>query len=193
VNEVPEIYGESLYGRGLAFLDLGDTTKAMEDLRAAAEEPGSGPRARAALAEAQRRAGGGKAAGGAPGADDPEVLLGRLGETLPRAAAGDAAAEKTATELARGLAARGGTWPARVENAVGEKAGAARSSYGLFLLAQLAVDRGRCAEVTPLAAAGATTEDAAAAAGGRSCSSSTRAALSTPAASARPRSASRRW
>src|SRR5439155_1352201 len=30
VNEVPEIYADSLYGRGLAFLELGDTAKAIE-------------------------------------------------------------------------------------------------------------------------------------------------------------------
>ena len=161
VNEVPEIYAESLYGRGLAFLDLGDTGKAIEDLRAASEQPGVGPKAHAALEEAQRRAGG-KAA---PAANDPETLLVRLGEVLPRAAGGDAGAEKEATTLARGLAVRGGPWPARVESVVVDRLGGGtkegvHGSYGLFLLAELAVDRGRCADVPPLAEAGAKTHDA---------------------------------
>ena len=33
VNDVPEIYGESLYGRGLAFLDLGETQKAIANFQ----------------------------------------------------------------------------------------------------------------------------------------------------------------
>lgn len=159
VNEVPEIYAESLYGRGLAFLDLGDTAKAIEDLSAASEDPRVAAKARAALAEARRRAGGGK---GAPAENEPEALLARLGELLGR---GDAAAEKDTTTLARGLAARGGVWPARVSALVAEKLGqgpatSVRSSYGLFLLAQLAIDRGRCGEVAPLAEASAAVEDA---------------------------------
>ena len=156
VNEVPEIYADSLYGRGLSFLELGDTAKAIEDLSAAAETPQVGGKARAALEEARRRAGGKKA----PAEEDPEALLARLGELLPRAAGGEAAAEKDATALARGLAARGGTWPARVSSLVGEKLGAARSTYGLFLQAQLAVDRGRCGDVAPLAEASEPVRDA---------------------------------
>ena len=61
VNEVPEIYADSLYGRGLAFLELGDTAKAIEDLSAAADTPQVGAKARAALEEARRRASGRKA------------------------------------------------------------------------------------------------------------------------------------
>src|SRR5439155_625063 len=85
---------------------------------------------------------------------DPEVLTPRLGELLPRAATGDAAAEKDATALARGLAARGGPWPARVSSLAAERLGGGtpagvHSTYGLFLLAQLAVDRGRCGDVPP--------------------------------------------
>src|SRR5439155_795613 len=87
--------------RGLAFLDLGDTAKAIEDLSAAAETPQVGVKARAALEEARRRASGRKT----PAEEDPEALLARLGELLPRAAAGDAAAEKEATTLARGSGA----------------------------------------------------------------------------------------
>jgi len=161
VNEVPEIYAESLYGRGLAFLDLGETAKAIEDLAAASAEPRVGAKARAALEEARRRAAGAKA----PAESDPEALLARLGERLPRAAAGDPTADKEATALARGLAARGGAWPARVSRLVAEKLGdgrpaSVRSSYGLFLLAQLAVDRDRCVDVAPLAEASAAVEDA---------------------------------
>ena len=71
---------------------------------------------------------------------------------MARAAGGDAAAEKDATGIARGLAARGGVWPARVASVVAEKLGE-RTSYGLWLQAQLAVDRGRCGDVVPLAQA----------------------------------------
>jgi len=152
VNEVSEIYADSLYGRGLAFLELGDTAKAIEDLSAAADTPQVGAKARAALEEARRRASGRKGSA----EEDPEALLARLGDLLPRATAGDAAVEKDATALARGLAARGGPWPARVSSLVAEKLGGGapagvHSTYGLFLLAQLAVDRGRCGDVPPLA------------------------------------------
>jgi len=161
VNDVPEIYGDSLLGRGLAFLDLGDTAKAIEDLNAAADEPRVAAKARAALEEAKRRASGRQA----PAENDPETQLARLGDLLTRAASGDAAAEKEATALARGLAVRGGAWPARVTSAVAAKLGdgapaSVRSSYGLFLLGQLAVDRGRCADVAPLAEASAAVHDA---------------------------------
>ncbi|HJQ82710.1 MAG TPA: hypothetical protein VKA21_01445, partial [Candidatus Binatia bacterium] len=71
VNEVPEIYADSLLGRGLAFLDLGDTAKAIEDLSAAAEEPRVAGKARAALDEARRRAGGKQT----PAENDPEAQL----------------------------------------------------------------------------------------------------------------------
>src|SRR5439155_214503 len=154
VNEVPEIYADSLYGRGLAFLELGDTAKAIEDLSAAADTPQVGAKARAALEEARRRASGRKGSA----EEDPEALLARLGDLLPRATGGDAAVEKDATTLARGLAARGGPWPARVSSLVAEKLGGGtpagvHSTYGLFLLAQLAVDRGRCGDVPPFAEA----------------------------------------
>ena len=162
VNEVPEIYADSLYGRGLAFLELGDTAKAIEDLSAAAETPQVGAKARAALEEARRRASGRKGSA----EEDPEALLARLGELVPRAAGGDAAAEKQATALARGLAARAGPWPARVAGLVAEKLGGGtpagvHSTYGLFLLAQLAVDRGRCDDVPPFAEASEAVHDAA--------------------------------
>ena len=59
---------------------------------------------------------------------------------------------RTSPTLARGLAARGGDWPAKVQGVVTQKLGdgtpaGVRSSYGLFLLGQLAIDRNRCADV----------------------------------------------
>jgi tetratricopeptide (TPR) repeat protein len=162
VNEVPEVYAESQYGRGLAFLDMGNYSQAREDLEAAAKDPRTAGKAKAALAELERRQTGKKTA--APAADDPEVLLGRMTDTLPKAG-GDPAIEKTTTELARGLAARGGDWPRRVESAIAGKLGdgtptGVKSSYGLALLAQLAIDRGRCGDVAALAEAGAAVHDA---------------------------------
>jgi tetratricopeptide (TPR) repeat protein len=161
VNEVPDIYAESLYGRGLAFMELGEYAKATEDLTAAAGESSTAGKAKAALEEARRRAQGKKA----PAAEDPEALLARLTGLLKEAAGGDAKVEAQATELARGLAVRGGDWPARVVAAVtgalGDGTpGGVRSSYGLFLLAQLAVDRGRCADIPPLAEAVTKVNDA---------------------------------
>jgi tetratricopeptide (TPR) repeat protein len=161
VNEVPEIYADSLYGRGLAFLDLGENAKAIEDLGAAAEEPRVAAKARAALEEARRRGSGRQA----PAESDPEAQLARLGDLVERAGGGDPAAEKDATQLARGIAVRGGAWPARVSSLVAAKLGdgtpaGVRSSYGLLLLAQLAVDRGRCGDVAPLAEASAGLHDA---------------------------------
>jgi len=162
VNEVPEIYAESLYGRGLAFMDLGEYAKAIEDLQLASNESRVAIKARSALEEARRRAGGGKER--SPELD-PEQLLARLADILPRAAAGETNADKDALDLARGLAARGGNWSTRVERAVAEKLGdgraaPARSSFGLFLLAQLLVDRGRCSDVQPLVEAGKEVLDA---------------------------------
>src|SRR2546430_177596 len=144
VNEVPEIYADSLYGRGLAFLDLGETGKAIEDLSAAAGTPQVGAKARAALEEAQRRA-----SRKAPSEDGPQVLLARLGELLPRVATGDAAAEKDATALARGLAARGGPWPARVSSLPAERLGGGpparvHPTHRPYLLAERRRARGAC-------------------------------------------------
>jgi tetratricopeptide (TPR) repeat protein len=163
VNEVPEVYAESQYGRGLAFLDLGNYAQAREDLEAAAKDAHTAAKARAALAELERRQTG--KAGKPPAEDDPETLLARLTDALPKASAGDAAIEKDVTTLARGLAARGGDWPKRVDGAIATKLGdgtptGVKSSYGLWLLGQLAVDRGRCADVAALAEAGAAVEDA---------------------------------
>jgi tetratricopeptide (TPR) repeat protein len=165
LNEVPEIYAESLYGRGLAYLDLGDVAKASEDLEAAAKDPRTAAKAKVALAELRRRGGGGGPDAKAPAPDDPEVLVARLGDLIGRAAAGDAGAEKEASALARGLAARGGTWPARVQSVVVDKLGGGspegvHSSWGLLLLAQLAVDRNRCGDVAALTSASAAVNDA---------------------------------
>jgi tetratricopeptide (TPR) repeat protein len=163
VNEVPDIYAESLYGRGLAFMELGEYAKATEDLTAAAGEASTAGKAKAALDETKRRAQGKKAtAEAAP--EDPEALLGKLAGMLKEA--NDPKSEAAATELARGLAVRGGDWPARVTStvttALGDGTpGGVRSSYGLFLLAQLAVDRGRCADLPPLAEASAKIKDSA--------------------------------
>ena len=60
VNEVPEVYAESQYGRGLAFLDLGDWSQGEGGPEAAAEgrthrRQGEG-RARGARATARRQA-----------------------------------------------------------------------------------------------------------------------------------------
>ena len=118
-----------------------------------------------ALAELRRRGGGGGPDAKAPAPDDPEVLVARLGDLIGRAAAGDAGAEKDASALARGLAARGGTWPARVQSVVVDKLGGGspegvHSSWGLLLLAQLAVDRNRCGDVAALTSASAAVNDA---------------------------------
>jgi TolA-binding protein len=161
LKQVPEVYAESLYGRGLAYMDLSDWANAREDLRAAAALSRTGAKAKAALAEVDRRASGKPAR---PARDPDQELLDRLAGGLPKAAADPAAAQEV-TELARGLAARGGEWPAKVQTLVTEKLGdgtpaGVRSSYGLFLLAQLAIDRNRCADVAPLAAAGASVRDA---------------------------------
>lgn len=163
LGEVPEIYADCLYGRGLAYMELGDTAKATDDLEEAARDPRTQAKARVALEETKRRARGRQGGSTAP-ANDPETLLVKLGDLLPRATA-DAAAEKEATTLARGLAARGGPWPQRVQSTIATKLGdgtplSVRSSYGLFLLGQLAVDQGRCADVGALTEAGATVQDA---------------------------------
>src|SRR5262249_51971043 len=96
---------------------------------------------------------------------DPETQLARLGELLARVGGGDAGIEKETTTLARGLAVRGGAWPARVTSLGAQKLGdgappGGRPSYGLFLLAQLAVDRGCCGDVPALAEASAGVHDA---------------------------------
>jgi tetratricopeptide (TPR) repeat protein len=164
MEEVQDIYAESLYGRGLAYMDAGNYKSAIDDLGEAAGKAQTRTKAQAALAEAKRRAGG-QFAPTPPPPPDPEALLTRMAELLPQASGGSAAAEKEATELARGLAAKGGSWPDRVDQTIAQKLGdgtpgGVRSSYGLWLLAQLALDRGRCGSLPALVTAGADVKDA---------------------------------
>jgi tetratricopeptide (TPR) repeat protein len=164
LKEVPEVYAESLYGRGLSYMDLSDWANARQDLRAAAGLARTAAKAKAALAEVDRKESGKPAEPERPPEDPDQTLQDALAADLPKAAA-DPAAEKDVTALARGLAARGGEWPAKVQKLVMEKLGdgtpaGMRSSYGLFLLGQLAIDRDRCGDVPPLAAAGAGVKDA---------------------------------
>lgn len=166
MSEVPEVYAESIYGRGLAYMDLGEKAKAQEDFEQAAKESRTATKAKAALEELKRRGAGGQAPPpkAEPAPDDPEVLLGKLGTELPKAAE-DPGRQQDTTALARGLAARGGTWPTRVATTVAEALGdgtptGARSTYGLALQAQLAIDRGKCADVPALAAASENLKDA---------------------------------
>jgi tetratricopeptide (TPR) repeat protein len=162
MEEVQDIYAESLYGRGLAYMDAGNYQSAIADLGEAAAKAQTRTKAQAALAEAKRRAGGQFAP---PPPPEPEALLARMAELLPRASNGDALAEKEAAELARGLAAKGGDWPNRVDLTIAQRLGdgtpeSVRSSYGLWLLAQLSLDRGRCGNLPALVAAGAEVQDA---------------------------------
>src|SRR5262249_57692378 len=121
---------------------------------------GTAAKGKIALAEVDRRESGKPEP---PPQDTDQILLDRLADGLPKASA-DPSAEKDVTALARGLAARGGDWPAKVEGVVTKKLGdgtpaGVKPSYGLFLLGQLAIDRNRCADVAPLAAAGAAVKD----------------------------------
>ena len=160
VPDAPEIYAESLYGRGLAFMDLGHYQSAIADFDAAARDRRTAGKANAALAEARRRAAGGKT----PKAPDPATQLDRLATLLADADRSSARA-KEATELARGLAAQGGDWPQRVEQVVVDTLGdgtraSVRSSYGLLLLGQLSLDRNRCNDLRALIDTGAEVRDA---------------------------------
>jgi tetratricopeptide (TPR) repeat protein len=160
MKDVADVYAESLYGRGLAYLDLGNYKSARDDLRTAAGLSRTSAKAKVALAEVDRRESGKPEP---PPQDTDQMLLDKLADGLPKAS-GDPAAEKDITALARGLAARGGDWPGKVQGVVTKKLGdgtpaGVKSSYGLFLLGQLAIDRNRCADVAPLAVAGAAVKD----------------------------------
>lgn len=160
---VPDVYAESLYGRGLAYMERRDFAKARDDLRAAAKLPKTAARAAAALAEVERRETGKPLPPPEP-VDPDKPLLEKLTAGLPKAG-GDPAVEKDVTTLARGLAARGGEWPGKVQGLVTKTLGdgtvaGVKSSYGLFLLGQLAIDRNLCAELPALVAAGAGVKDA---------------------------------
>jgi tetratricopeptide (TPR) repeat protein len=153
MSEVPEVYAESLYGRGLAYLDLAQYGDATNDLEAAAKLPRTAAKAKAALAEVKRRASGGKA----PAAPDPAQRLEQLRSML--LAARDAPAKGIeAMEMARSLAVQGGDWPAKVSLVVRDALPS--SSYGLAVLGQLAVDRDRCGDLPALVAAGESLRDA---------------------------------
>jgi outer membrane protein assembly factor BamD (BamD/ComL family) len=160
VREVPEIYAESLYGRGLALMDLGQYRDAIADLETAAGLPRTATKAKAALGEAKRRTAGGKPVT----APSPDEQLARLRGLLEAANKGpDKGSE--ALEFARGLAAQGGEWPAKVRLAIrevlaGGKDGPPASSFALALLGQLAVDARRCDDLPALVAAGAEVRDA---------------------------------
>src|SRR5207247_491922 len=72
--------------------------------------------------------------------------------------------ENAAPALARAPPPGPRPWPARVARLVAEKLGGGtpagvHSTYGLFLLAQLAVDRGRCDDVPPFAEASEAVHD----------------------------------
>lgn len=150
--EVPEIYAEALYGRGLALMDLGQYRDAIEELGTAASLPRTATKAKVALAEAKRRAAGGKPTT----APDPAEQLERLRTLFAQAAAApDKGGE--AIEFARGLAAQGGEWPARVGGVLRDLP---PSSVVLAAQGQLAVDARRCEALPALVAAGSALRDA---------------------------------
>jgi TolA-binding protein len=151
-EEIPEIYAEGLYGRGLALLDLGEYREAIGELETAARLPRTAAKAKAALAEAKRRAAGGKP----EAAPDPAEQLERLRTLL---VAANAAPDKggNAMEFARVLTAQGGQWPAQVKGVITDLP---PSSLGLAVQGQLAVDGGRCSELAALATAGEELRDA---------------------------------
>ena len=159
VNEIPEVYGDCLYGRALAFQALGETRRAIEDLEDVLElgsRDRTYARARSAL-EAVRR--------GEPIREkkpvDPTISeLDRLEALLhscaapARAPAGaqEGAPEATAARkrmeaqaealaLARTLAAHDAHTAQRVDRLV-RSAGSSDGTLVNFLLAELASDRG---------------------------------------------------
>ena len=84
MKEVPEVYAESLYGRGLAAMDLGDWANARQDLRAAAGLSRTAAKAKAALAEVDRKESGKPAEPEAPAEDPDQALLDKLAAASPR-------------------------------------------------------------------------------------------------------------
>ena len=75
MEEVPDVYAESLYGRGLTYMDLGDLAKARQDLQAAAGKSRTAAKAKAALAALERKARGEPEP---PPQDTDAMLLGKL-------------------------------------------------------------------------------------------------------------------
>jgi tetratricopeptide (TPR) repeat protein len=153
VNEIPQVYGDCLYGRALAFHALGQTQNATADLQAVVNLGPKHPsyaRARAAL-DAVRS---GKPIK-APAPPDPTASqLERLktllaahggapaGSKLDAAALEKrAAAQNEALALARALAARGAGNAERVEGLVRETA-KPEGAFVHVLRAEIARDRG---------------------------------------------------
>ena len=79
MKEVPEVYAESLYGRGLAAMDLGDWANARQDLRAAAGLSRTAAKAKAALAEVDRKE------SGKPSRPRPRIPIRRCSTSSPPA------------------------------------------------------------------------------------------------------------
>src|SRR6185436_8796445 len=99
-EQIPDIYAESIYGRGLALMDLGKYGDAIADLQTAAGLSRTAAKAKAALAEAKRRQSGGKPVA----APDPAEQLAQL-RALLETAANYPYKGGEATEMARSLAA----------------------------------------------------------------------------------------
>jgi biopolymer transport protein ExbD/tetratricopeptide (TPR) repeat protein len=150
-EQIPEIYSESIYGRGLALMDLGQYGDAIGDLQTAAGLPRTAAKAKAALAEAKRRQSGGKPVA----APDPAEQLAQL-RALLEAAAKNPDKGGEATEMARSLAAQGGDWPSRVQGVIRDLP---PSSHGLALQGQLAIDAHHCDQLPALVKAGADLKD----------------------------------
>jgi len=143
VNEIPEIYGDCLYGRALAFHALGETRKATEDLQ---EVLDLGPsnraysRARSTL-EALRR---GKPTEPPAPVDRTTAELDRLKTLLDSQTAPGKERrneQEEALALARTLASRGGR-TADAVNRLARGAAPAGAAFPSFLLAEIASDRG---------------------------------------------------
>jgi TolA-binding protein len=150
-EQIPEIYSESIYGRGLALMDLGQYGEAIGDLQTAAGLPRTAAKAKAALAEAKRRQSGGKPVA----APDPAEQLAQL-RALLEAAAKNPDKGGEASEMARSLAAQGGDWPSRVQGVIRDLP---PSSHGLALQGQLAIDAHHCDQLPALVKAGADLKD----------------------------------
>lgn len=153
VNEIPELYGDCLYGRALAFRALGETGKAREDLQAVLDLGPKHPahaRARVAL-DAIRR---GKPIEMSRPVDRTTLELDRLrnllttfGVAAPASRAGSTTqrleAQAQALALARSLASRNKSTAERVDRLVAEAAGSDAGTFVSFLRAELASDRGK--------------------------------------------------
>jgi tetratricopeptide (TPR) repeat protein len=167
VNEIPALYGDCLYGRGLAFHALGETAKAREDLEAVVELGRRNPayeRARVAL-EAIRR---GKPIDRAKlverTPDEIERLrdlLARHGAVTPRSVAGTERweAQAQALALARGLAVRGQASVEGVDAALTAIPASERGAFVALLRGELASDRDQHAAAAAAYAAAVTAQD----------------------------------